>query len=346
MIPHIVGNLALLFALAFPGGQQAHEATKRVEQPQPSNRASGLWPTPRLMELMLRRWADEVSHQHSLDEAQRRKVSDAVSRRWGSFFAENSSTIEPLFNEFLEMRLGVEPPDKKRMQAWAQRAAPLMNKVRGRVEGAIAEFRDILEPHQRMAFEVKARAFSDRLDDAESWLGRFEKGEFDEADMQKLWRAPGAGRWGPSGRGRGEGEEPDRAPRGSVREESDDDQITAEIRRWRVFVEEFVKTYDLDDGQRTTARSLLTEMQQRAIAHRDTRRGEIAKLEKRIAGFNGADKQLQELRKQLASLYGPIDEMFAELQARIERIPNEAQRAHVEELRSSEVTDTEVTREP
>ena len=80
-------------------------------------------------------------------------------------------------------------------------------------------------------------------------------------------------------------------------------------------------------------------MQQRAVAHGDTRREDIAGLERRIADFNGSREELGALTRQLHEFYGPIDVMFGELKLRIEQIPTDAQRARVQASAAPRTTD-------
>jgi hypothetical protein len=75
--------------------------------------------------------------------------------------------------------------------------------------------------------------------------------------------------------------------------------------------------------------SVLSELKERALSHRDRHRDEIAKLEARIASFGGSEEELPELKGQLTELYGPIDDMFKELKLRIESVLTAEQRGGV-----------------
>lgn len=114
------------------------------------------------------------------------------------------------------------------------------------------------------------------------------------------------------------------------------DQVVVELGRWDKYVEEFIRIYDLDEGQRTAALSCLSELKQRAIDHRDRHREEIAALEHRIHNNTGTDEELAEIKQELTRLYGPIDDTFSELKRRIELIPTTEQRARVAERGESQ----------
>lgn len=292
----------------------------------------GLWPSPKLMELMLARWADRISLEYELDDVQRVKVREAVTGRWSSFLKDNRPAIQPVFNELLEMRLELEPPTKERVEAWAGRAMPVFEKFRKQLNQGTAEFRDVLTPLQRAKFKVDELQFGVGLSLAEQKLKQWQKGEFDEGDF---WERPTTDRRkgraerrrrraakleGATGLGlRG-------APAGP-RPVGPQDQIALEIAAWDKYVKEFIRTYGLGEGQRDAVLSVLSELKDRAIAHRDRRRDDITKLEQRIETFSGTDEEPAKLKMQLTELYGPIDQMFQELKRRIEQVPTAAQRA-------------------
>jgi hypothetical protein len=300
-------------------------AQKPAEQPA---KLEGLWPSPTQMDQFLRRWAQDIGHRHELNETQKVKVEEAVVKRWSTFLDNNRGQIQPLVNEFIELRMGVEPPSKQRVQDWAKRATPVFEQFRGQLEQGKAEVREILDPLQRAKFDVEAMAYGAMMTSTEQRLKKWESGEFDarefwqptpsqrremrqERDRQRVDRKAGAA-----------GAKPDQRER---------DHIELELEVWDQYVEQFIRLYDLDEAQRTTALSCLSELKQRALAHRDHRKEDIAKLEKRIKEHKGSEEDLAEIKKQLAELYGPIDDMFGELKRRLESIPTAEQRAKVTE---------------
>lgn len=284
----------------------------------------GLWPSKKLMNLMLARWADQAGYRYELDDEQRSNVREAVAKRWGTFLDENRSTIQPLVNEFVEMRMELEPPGKEQVQEWAKRTMPVFEQVREQLNAGTAEFREILNPRQRAKFELDALRFGVGLQVAQRKLEQWQKGEFESVEF-----------WEPTGPARRHRHMERRHRRAAeaakvaktAPEPEETDQIVLELTAWDKYVREFIRIFNLDEGQRTTVLSVLSELKGRAIAHRDRHRLDIAGLEQRIATFTGSDEETAELKKQLTALYGPIDEMFQELKRRIEQIPTVTQRA-------------------
>jgi hypothetical protein len=99
-------------------------------------------------------------------------------------------------------------------------------------------------------------------------------------------------------------------------------------------VSDFIAKYALDDAQRGAAASMLQEMKERAVAHRDRHRTEVTQLERRLAA--GRPEDADRVAGDLQRLYGPIDDMFRELQQRLQRIPTQAQqRASTQPVRNA-----------
>lgn len=275
----------------------------------------GLWPSQRLTKLMLSRWVDRMSNKYELDDTQRAQATDATLKRWLEFSREHRAKIQPLVNEFMEMRLGMSPPETDTVQKWAQRAGPVFDAVQAEFESGKEDYRRILRPLQRAKFEIDVMKYTLGLNVARQKLAEWENGEVDEHDV---WQPT------PSARARRR-EEQSQADAERIAQPTD--QIVGEVNRWRKFVEEFCRDYKLDEGQRDAAASCLVELSERALAHRDSRKQQIDDFESRIEKHSVNLEEADDLRKRLEEHYGPIDAMFMELKTRLKQIPTEAQRA-------------------
>ena len=323
----LVDLILLLFAVSV--AQTPNDPVKAegvvAESPSAGAPQEGLWPSPKLLNLMLQRWAEEACDEYDLDGDQRAKVREATVKRFESFLTENRSQIQPLANEFIEMRMTLEPPSKERVQAWADRALPVFEKSRDKIRESNDEFRKVLRPMQRAKFEVDALQMGAGMAIAEQKLKGWKEGE---VDKDVFWEPSPADR-----RQRREERRRSRAEREqTVEPESPPtpvDQIVAELDRWEKYVADFVQMFNLNEGQRTAALSCLSELKERAVAHRDRHREDIARLEYRIEHKTATDVPLDDLKKQLSEFYGPIDDMFKELQTRLDQIPTALQRTAV-----------------
>lgn len=293
----------------------------------PASTRDGLWPSDRLLRSLLYRWAERTSHRYDLNDEQKESVRAKIVERWEPFLRENRERIQPLANEFLEMRLGMEPPTKAQVQAWAEKADAVWGPLRRQLEEGSNEFREILTPAQRTKFEIDALGMQAGLSLAEQTLAQWKKGEYDE---RQLWTPPGDQRGAPPAGERqtsaGAEPTPGAGQDRTISPPSPPDEISIEMDAWSRYVERFTLQYRLDEAQKSSVRSVLGELKQRALDHRDRHREEIDNLERRIAEFSGGDAEMAELKSQLARLYGPVDDMFLELKQRLESVPTAGQR--------------------
>ena len=102
--------------------------------------------------------------------------------------------------------------------------------------------------------------------------------------------------------------------------------MAEELGRWDKFVDEVIRRHEYDKAQQTAALSFLDEVKQRAVAHRDRRKEDIAQIEYRIRRSTGTEEETASIKAQLIELYGPIDDLFKELQTRVESIATTSQK--------------------
>jgi hypothetical protein len=231
--------------------------------------------------------------------------------RWQTFLRDNRRELQPLINEYFEARLSVEPPTREQMQAWAKRARPMADRVRKHIENGNQEIRRLLNPLQLVKFDSESLGMKAGLDALQDRLREWERGEF---TAEQFWQPP-------------PGYKPvnsDDAPENSQAPKHPADQIEVELDRWDVYVADFIAAHGLDESQQRTATSILREVKERARAHRDRHRLDIAKLERSIAA--GREEDQDQVQAELERLYGPIDDLFTELQERLSRVPTDAQR--------------------
>jgi chromosome segregation ATPase len=313
-----LGVLLLSGSLAVPvWGQEESSAEEAVDL------SSGLWPTQKLMRSMVERWAMEMTDQYELDEEASQRVREDMLARWPAYLESNRTQIQPVLNQFLEMRMGVEPPTKEEVSAWAAKAKPILESMSVEFEAGSREFKEVLRPLQKARFELEALKYRAGMTAARAKLNQWEQGEFDPRDF---WEPTRVAR-----RKEREARQAAEAAAAGVEAKEPEDQIELELENWDRYVRTFIEIYGLDDAQRDAARSMLTELKQRALDHRDRNSDRIQQLELRIADGDTTDEQVAEIKQQLVELYGPIDKMFTELKDRLNGIPTTQQRASVQE---------------
>lgn len=283
-----------------------------VEEP-----LEGFWPTERMAEMMLKRWASDAADRHQLDETQHAALEEMLLARWPKFMKENRRQLQPVINRFIESRMDPDPPEEGAVQHWAKQALPIYHEARTLIGELNGEFGKILRPEQFEKFEGDAKRMSGFMDRFGERLARWERGEFEENEF--------TGRDSRRGR-RGRNREARREAAELAKREAAEptDQILAELTKWDRYLEDFILRFGLDETQRVAARSIRKELGERALAHRERHMDEIVALER---GMRTPGATVEEVAEKLKELYGPIDQLFGEFEQRLERLPTEAQRA-------------------
>ncbi len=327
----IIILLTLLSAASTAAQNQLKASVENLQQskgkpplaPPPSQ--DGIWPTPKLINSLLLRWTAQVGQQYALDDAQHELVQQAILKRWPPFLQENRSKIQPLINQFLEMRMAMTPPPKEAVQEWAKHAQPILDVISQQIIEGAGDVRSVLTPDQRITFDAEQLKLAVGMQLARTKVQAWEKGDF---EPDELWQStPTSLQKAANDPARDETSPTSVLP--NMDTTTPPDQITRELSAWEDFVTNFIKRYALNDSQKDAARSILSEMKQRAITHRDRNREAIDALEVSIRQNSGSEKELAAIRENLVSLYGPIDNMFETLRRRIRAIPTKNQQQTV-----------------
>jgi len=317
---------AFLCATAFSAAQQeaipipdAPPTLAPARSPAPSaepDLSTGLWPTPRLLDALVRRVASDVAQQYALSPSQALEVEDRMAARWGEFFQQNRRDLQPLVNEYLETRFAIEPPDPDRVAEWAARALPVFNRLRQNVEAGELEVRDMLDESQRAAFDRTRREHQLGMAALEGQLKRWSVGKFRESewwdppaghaqDVPSSARADvtgtdatGADATGDNATGDDTTESSDpgaahnrdaangrTGPNGppATADSQLPPRVAEELAAWEKFTADFCDRHQLDRSQRNAADSILRELLTRAHDHVRRNRARIDALEQRIA---------------------------------------------------------------
>ena len=321
----LIAAVALFSTAPSAFAQPSANSAVEVAAPQPEKPPEGFWPSDRMLKIMLTRWVEESCADYEMDEDQKAKVRDPLIEQWRDFLTQNRNAIQPLANEFIEMRLDLSPPDKEKVKKWAEQAGPLFDRAREQVGKSHDSFREVLRPAQRLEFEADAFQMNIGMQIVEGKLSQWKQGEFDKGD---LWDGiPVEREERRKVRRRRMSEQ--QAVRAELAARSQTDQVAIEMDAWEKYVANFVARFAFDEGQRDAASSFLHELKTRALDHRDRHHEEIDRMERAIRDSKGTPDELAEIKRQLLTLYGPIDDMFKELKERLDKLPTKAQREAV-----------------
>lgn len=277
----------------------------------------GFWPTPKMLDGLLARWADDDAVKYQLDAATTDRHRQQLVQRWTRFARENRAVIQPLLNEYIESRLDMAPPDPTAVQDWASRATPMFESFREEFMRSHDELSAILPPVQRAKLAMDGVKIGAAMELFRARLRAWGDGRFDEHEW---WDPPRGVR---SERGDAPTRESDRRDDNPDRRTAKE-KINEELLRWDYHVAQFIESFNLDEAQRQTAYSILRECRAAASAHLDRYRARMELLERGVARHGGTMDDEQ--RAEATAVYGPVDAIFVEMTRRLEQIPTTAQR--------------------
>jgi hypothetical protein len=300
---------------------------------------AGFWPTPRLMENIIDRIAENMAQAYAFDEDQLYNTRQLLKERFPAWLNAHRPEIMQLTNEYFEALTAGEPPDPAYVASWAQRMLPLINEFTDLVEATTEEMRSYMTDEQQVVLDGHMAAFRVGMSYMTQRLGAWSEGGF---DPENEW-------WG-NPRARREIERRDRemhrqmaeaerqatggkilGPDGRLidppqKKDAQNSTATAPTQdTWAAYTEEFIRRYRLDSDQQAKAYRFLRAEQQNREKYLRRRASDFETLRKLQAeAQTEADKaRLAELSRDLQQ---PLDRMFQHLKERLETLPTRKQR--------------------
>ncbi len=332
----MLSTLVMLYAV-LPAQHAAAQTNNINATAQRTAAPTGIWPTAEMINHVLARWADHTAGEYDLTPEQFEALNQQLNNRWPQFFEQQRSALQPLLNEFIETRLAPTPPDSENVKNWSMRALPVFRELQQQLLETHRELSGILSPSQQAKLagdSLKAtavlQAFHARL---EAWQrGEFAQHEWWDPPRRTLRRRIHDAESRSAKGERAAGAKPGVTSVGgasSLRGEAGgrslaEQRIDEELVRWEFYVAEFTERFLLDAMQRETAYSILRECERRALDHLGRFHDRIERVEKEAMT---RQPLTEEDCREIVAVYGPIDEIFSELRARLAQIPTQAQSA-------------------
>lgn len=308
----------------------------RYEDPNDDGaRRSSFWLPRDIQNLMARRMADDMAERYGFDENQRYLTQELFEERFPEWFADNREQIEPLAHEWMRMFLGDEAPSPERIAEWAADAQPLFQEFTTVVEDTSHSMREYMTEDQQVMLDGELAAFRVATGVLNRRMEDWKHGGF---DPQTDWHRSEGFREAEHERRRAVEAEMDAARAAAIQGRlSETGTPPIETRYadpdkpdmsdpWVRHVEEFIKKYDLNAEQSTTARQLLRKkIEERDNYLRRTNKRIAAVEEELLNAETSEDKERwsAEYRK----LAAPIERAFRVLNERLDKLPTRAQRA-------------------
>lgn len=351
----VAGLLAGLCSTAPATGQDSTErrVAREVDEPE----GYGLMLTPAVMDKLLDRIVEKMGQDFQFDEAQARDAQRVFKENVLRFIKENQKDFTKLANEFLDKRLGTEPPTPEEVAEWAQRAQPMLERTRTFVTKVSDEMREFMTDEQQIkmdaslaAFEVASNFLDRRLSNwseggfnaATEWPRNPGVQKFDDEQAYKLQLAMEDARRDKLGLAPRQPADPQAAepvvPVGSTPEAAasatrDAQPVPAAKGaakaepkdEWTKYVEAFIAKYNLDATQAQKAMVHLNDATRKRDEFLRTKGRQMEQLEKSFKSA-GTPDAVKAAEAQYQALMQPVDRMFEKLKEKLDGLPNREQR--------------------
>lgn len=312
--------------------------------------SAGIWPTPRMIDLFAQRILEEHALRYGFDQKQRDRFQKRLSSFIPAFLEKHRTEIEPLVNDVILQHLSGKIPTTQKVTGWGRTALPILQEAMDAWDGAYREMRPHLRPEQRTRWGRDHFKFKLGYALAEGKLRSYAQGKFQAREWHQMLPGPYQEEREVMAAAKREGLDTDLPPdlaspvitqmdhgalthpptgpprlgQSAARQHGPSRQQALPLDKWEGYTKQFIRRYELDEGQSTSAMAILEEMRARAVAYRDRRGPEIARLQAQLRQARGEARS--RLRAALQELERPIGTMFDEFRDRLDGLLRESQR--------------------
>ncbi|UCG16651.1 MAG: hypothetical protein JSV19_01175 [Phycisphaerales bacterium] len=265
---------------------------------------------------MIRQAAENVSRRYNLNPQQTQFTEDMMNKRVTRFLDEHEDEIWPIIRDMARYRNPKNRMDARTARRLGKAIKPIFVEAQKAILEANGEWREILSDEQKKLHDHDLAEMDRTFRDMDERFGNWSRGQV----------------------GRHQGIfPPQREDNPPVNPKmpskiSADRVISGSLEWWDGYVESFIKNYELDAGQITTARSILKELKERAAAYQETHKDDLARVEAELAAARKANDpdKINRAEQEFRKLKSFMEPLFEELKTRLSKIPRPAQRQKFE----------------
>jgi len=322
------GAMLAIFTTFAAGQEPQPPAVPPASQPAPAaanagtTLESGTTPTSATVERIMEEAVKNISRRYNLNEAQTAETQKLMKREVNRFLKEHEAEVWPAIRDLLAAQLGGKPPDnREEVMRIGKSAKPLLGLAKDAILKANEEWRINLTPEQKAMHDFDLGEMEKTFSQIDKNFGDWASGQPTDAG---LFPAPPAVDRSPP--------RPKKPPAGIPEPEVETFRVTI----FDTFVEEFIKDYQLDQGQIDSARSILKEFKVKANDFKAAKQEELAKIavdQKAAMEARDRDKiaATEAARKKVLE---PVYALFGEMETRLKGLLTTTQIERHASLRS------------
>lgn len=275
---------------------------------------SGNQPAAATIDKIMEQAVRNIARRYNLNDVQTDKTNELMKREVYNFIREHESEIWPAIKDLLQSGLGTRPPESpEEIQRIGKAARPLARLAEEAIYRANDEWRLILTDEQKKVHDFDMSEMRTTFEEIDKNFAEWEQGKASE----RIFPQPNMG-----------GKDlprPTKPPPGKLPEPRNVTFDPSNI--FETLAEEFIEEYGLDDGQVTSARSIVEEFKGKASDFLDANKVAIAQIDlrrqqAREARDMDAIKQVNADHKKLLE---PVYQLCSAMEDRLEGLLTTAQ---------------------
>lgn len=260
-----------------------------------------------------------IGRRYNLNAAQLEKTDAIMRQGVRKFLHDHEDQVWPAIRDILTSPKG--PADPESAKRISKIAGPLVALAKQAILDGNAEWRLILTPEQKRTHDFDLSEMNKQFEQIEKNFADWgegkttEGGVFPKSDPESLARRS-----------------PPMPKRPAGNKLPSPEQRMFDIDFFDTIVAEFIKDYGLDEGQISSARSILKEFKDKALSFMNANRSDFAKIlaaQEHALQVRDRDKsrRAEALRKRLLE---PVYTLVSGMQNRLQSLPTSAQQARYE----------------
>jgi len=287
--------------------------------------------------------AKSVARRYNLDEVQTRIARKMLVDNTWDFVNKHRDEMQYLMTEMYSARLSGEEPDSEKVKEWAKRAEPVFNEARRLIMEKNIQFHQVLNDEQKRIHRADLEDMQINFGHMEERLKQWRTGKYNPGEFQQGLTDP-----------KHRAEQRKRAIERKKRELEMQVQVTpVSPEFWELYVEMFCDAFQLDEGQKTFAYSILNDIKTIGVAYRTDHARQIEKLKAKtkelsdlLARSKEEQEQLDRTKAELDKVYKPLLDLFEDLQKRLMAIPTTEQHKKASQMLGARQTKKVQTTKP
>jgi len=266
---------------------------------------SGNTPTSATVEKIMEEAVKNISRRYNLNEAQTAETQKLMKAEVNRFLKDHEAEVWPAIRDLLAAQLGAKPPDNlEETKRIGKSARPLAALAKDAIIKANEEWRMYLTPEQKVMHDYDMAEMEKTFAQVDKNFGDWEAGRPTDAG---LFPPPPPDDRSPP------------RPRKPATGLPEPEVETFRVSIFDTFVEEFIKDYQLDQGQIDSARSILKEFKVKAKDFKAAKQEALAKIaadQKAAMEARDRDKiaATEAARKKVLE---PVYALFGEMEERL-----------------------------